>query len=79
MLKLCGSKDFILGMNLVDQTYKIFFGKRYLLCKPVSFTGSEVCMTVSGASPNKTCIFPFIFRETTYNECAWEQESIIAY
>ena len=30
------------------------------------------CKTVSGPSPNESCIFPFKFRGITFNECTTE-------
>ena len=31
----------------------------------------NVCVTDSGAMPNKSCIFPFMFNGVLYNECTW--------
>ena len=31
----------------------------------------KVCVTDSGATPNKSCIFPFKFNGVLYNECTW--------
>ena len=31
----------------------------------------KVCMTESGAMPNKSCIFPFMFNGVLYKECTW--------
>lgn len=34
---------------------------------------AKVCVTVSGASPNLPCIFPFRFNGVTHNKCTWDQ------
>merc|ERR1711909_55370 len=34
---------------------------------------AKVCTTVSGASPNLPCIFPFRFNGVTHNKCTWDQ------
>jgi len=31
-----------------------------------------ICVTASGASPHKPCIFPFKFNGVIYNECTWK-------
>ena len=31
----------------------------------------KICVTDSGATPNKPCIFPFKFNGVLYNECTW--------
>ena len=32
-----------------------------------------MCVTVSGASPDLPCIFPFRFNGVTHNKCTWDQ------
>ena len=32
----------------------------------------EKCLTVSGASPDTECLFPFIYEEISYNKCTTE-------
>ena len=34
-------------------------------------TQEKICMTDSGAMPNKPCIFPFKFNGVLYSECTW--------
>ena len=40
-----------------------------LLEPPTGRSGHQACQTKSGPSPNKPCIFPFMWRGETYNEC----------
>ena len=43
--------------------YKIYFSD-------TNFQESS-CLTATGATPNKPCIFPFIYEGVTYNHCIW--------
>ena len=46
----------------------------FLLCLTASKpAAAKVCVTVSGASPNLPCIFPFRFNGVTHNKCTWDQ------
>merc|ERR1712183_107499 len=38
---------------------------------PVDQGTVETCITTSGASANKPCIFPFKYRGVVYNKCTW--------
>ncbi len=38
-----------------------------------SFFSETICVTDSGASANKPCIFPFKFNGATHFECTWDQ------
>ena len=31
----------------------------------------QICITDSGASAHKPCIFPFKFNDVVYNQCTW--------
>ena len=45
----------------------------FLFILTASKPASKVCTTVSGASPNLPCIFPFRFNGVTHNKCTWDQ------
>merc|ERR1712241_1142049 len=32
---------------------------------------TEECLTTTGPNPNKPCIFPFHYRNMTFNACTW--------
>jgi len=37
---------------------------------------APTCQTISGNYPNMSCIFPFVYRGVTYNECTWADSNI---